>query len=47
MSYKKFSFANDQELSSQDGFEIWDTPSFNMKSMSDNVEVLLMEVPMK
>lgn len=38
---------NDQVLSSRDGYGIWDTPSFNMKSMSDNVEVLLMEVPMK
>jgi quercetin 2,3-dioxygenase len=37
---------SDQQLSSRDGFGIWDTDSFDITAGSDS-ELLLMEVPMK
>ncbi len=35
-----------QELNRRDGFGIWDIEKINLKSLSENSEILLMEVPM-
>jgi redox-sensitive bicupin YhaK (pirin superfamily) len=37
---------NDQELNERDGFGIWNTNKIDLTSLSDDAEVLLMEVPM-
>jgi redox-sensitive bicupin YhaK (pirin superfamily) len=37
---------NDQELSERDGMGIWNAESFDLKALTDNAELLLMEVPM-
>jgi redox-sensitive bicupin YhaK (pirin superfamily) len=36
----------DQELSHRDGYGIWEVDSFELSSMSEDSEILLMEVPM-
>jgi redox-sensitive bicupin YhaK (pirin superfamily) len=35
-----------QKLETRDGFGIWDISDLNIKSISENTEILLMEVPM-
>ncbi|TDW96079.1 pirin family protein [Dinghuibacter silviterrae] len=43
----KGQFAIDgQEVSDKDGLGIWDTPGIEVKTLSDDAELLLMEVPM-
>ena len=37
---------NGQDLSERDGFGIWNTDSISLQAISQNAEVLLMEVPM-
>jgi quercetin 2,3-dioxygenase len=37
---------NDQEVNNRDGFGIWDVENIDIKSMSQDAEILLMEVPM-
>ncbi|HAN79721.1 MAG TPA: hypothetical protein DCQ31_19140 [Bacteroidales bacterium] len=37
---------DNQELNKRDGFGIWDIEKFKLKSLSENAEILLMEVPM-
>jgi quercetin 2,3-dioxygenase len=37
---------NNQKLGSRDGFGIWNIKEFDVQSLSDNTEILLMEVPM-
>ncbi|QJP35298.1 pirin family protein [Nonlabens sp. Ci31] len=36
----------DQEINHRDGLAIWDTSSFEWTSLSENAEILLMEVPL-
>jgi hypothetical protein len=36
----------DQEIKHRDGLGIWDTTSFELTSLSENAEILLMEVPL-
>lgn len=38
---------NGQDLSTRDGYGIWNTDKLTFKSLSDDAEVLLMDVPMK
>jgi quercetin 2,3-dioxygenase len=38
---------NGQDLSTRDGYGIWNTDKLAFKSLSDDAEVLLMDVPMK
>ena len=35
-----------QKLEKRDGFGVWDISDLNIKSISENTEILLMEVPM-
>ncbi len=37
---------NDQVLNERDGLGVWNTNAISLESMSDNSEILLMEVPM-
>ncbi len=37
---------NDQVLNERDGLGVWNTNALSLESMSDNSEILLMEVPM-
>jgi quercetin 2,3-dioxygenase len=38
---------NGQALDSRDGFGVWNTEKINMKSLSEDAEVLLMDIPME
>lgn len=37
---------NEQQLDERDGLGIWDTAAFKLKAMTQDAEILLMEVPM-
>ena len=37
---------NDQELNDRDGYGIWNTNKIDLTSLSDDAEILLMELPM-
>lgn len=37
---------NEQQLDERDGLGIWDIAAFKLKAMTQNAEILLMEVPM-
>jgi redox-sensitive bicupin YhaK (pirin superfamily) len=38
---------NGQSLEKRDGIGIWEVDTLSLESLSENAEVLLMEVPMK
>jgi redox-sensitive bicupin YhaK (pirin superfamily) len=38
---------NGQELKTRDGYGIWDTDKFDLKTNEDNTEILLMDIPME
>jgi hypothetical protein len=38
---------NSIQLEERDGMGIWDVNSFTIESLSENLEILLMEVPLK
>ena len=38
---------NGQKLETRDGFGMWDLDNFNVKALTQDAEILLMEVPMR